>query len=47
MTWREQLVIRILLLVARLVAEDSRVADEIRHLTNHVVVTAPKQELAA
>jgi hypothetical protein len=46
MSWREKLVVRILLLVARIVASgisefDQDLADEIRHIANHVAVNAP------
>lgn len=34
-TWREKIVVRILLLVARMFASPE-LADEIRHLSNHV-----------
>jgi hypothetical protein len=40
-TWRGLIVVRILLLVARLMAEDVRVHDEIKHLANHITTTAP------
>ena len=43
MTWREQLIARILLLIARMVAEDPAVADALRHLGNHIAATAPKR----
>lgn len=35
MTWRERLTIRILLMVARIVAEDDH-AVEVKHLDNHM-----------
>lgn len=36
MTWREQLLIKILLLVARIVADDPAIAREIQTLATHV-----------
>jgi hypothetical protein len=42
MTWREKLVARILLLVARLVCDDPAIRDEIKHLSNHIGVHAPE-----
>jgi len=51
MTWREKTVIRILLLVAGIIAtgveqlEGRRdVAEDIRHLANHISTWAPKEE---
>lgn len=44
MTWREKLVVHILLLVARMVADDAAIADEIKKLSTHVAVNAPKPE---
>lgn len=50
MTWREQLIVRILLIVARMVADDSVLDAEIKTLANHVSVeahrNAPKSEAA-
>lgn len=43
MTFREHLVIRILLLVARIVADDE-LAVEIKHLANHISVHVPKED---
>ena len=43
MTWREQIVVRILLLVARIVA-DEPLRSEINALANHIAVNAPKPE---
>ena len=45
MTWREQLVVRILLLVARIVATDEW-AVEVKHLANHIAANAPKEEVS-
>ena len=39
MTWREQLLVRILLLIARMVADDPVIADDLKHLSNHVTTT--------
>ncbi len=36
MTWREQMVCRILLLVARMFADDPALAVEIKHIANTV-----------
>lgn len=36
MTWKEKTIARILLLIARMLAEDSAIADELRHLSNHI-----------
>jgi hypothetical protein len=43
MTWREQLVVRILLLIARMVTDDDVVSAELKALSNHVSVEGPKQ----
>lgn len=49
MTWREKCVVRILLLVAAIIATgveklegEREVAEEIRHLANHISTWAPK-----
>ena len=42
MTWREQLVARILLIIARMVATDPVLAAELKHLANHISVDALK-----
>jgi hypothetical protein len=47
MTWREALIVRILLIVARMVADDPVTSDELKHLSSHVSVHAPKLEAAA
>lgn len=44
MTWREKVVVQILLLVARVLADDAVLADEIRKISNHVTVNAPRAE---
>lgn len=44
MTWREKCVIRILLLVAKIVAGNEQLATEIQHLANHISTWAPKEE---
>jgi hypothetical protein len=48
MTWREKLVVRILLLVAKMMCEDASISREIERLST-TVYTAPKptEELAA
>jgi hypothetical protein len=38
MTWREKTVIRILLIIAGLLAEDAALSREIQALANHVAV---------
>lgn len=43
MSWREQLVVRILLLVARIAATDDATRREIVNLANHVQATAPSE----
>lgn len=43
MTWREQLIARILLLVARMVADDPELADALKHLSNHIGIHAPER----
>ena len=42
MTWREQFVVRILLLVARMLTDDPAIADEIRKLATHAQVHRPE-----
>lgn len=42
MSWREQLVARLILLVARLVCDDPTIANELRTISTHVCVNAPK-----
>jgi hypothetical protein len=42
-TFREQVVVRILLLVARMLSDDAN-ALEIKHLANHISTWAPKVE---
>ena len=37
MTWREQLIARILLIIARMVADDDDLQDVLRHLSNSIV----------
>jgi hypothetical protein len=44
MTWREKTIVRILLLVARLICDDPRLSEDIRHLANHIDLHAPKEE---
>lgn len=44
MTWREKCVVRILLLVARIVADDEALQTEIQHLSNHIGVHAKEPE---
>ena len=42
MTWKEKTVVAILLLVARMLAEDTVIADEIKKLAINISVYAPK-----
>lgn len=47
MTWRELLLVRILLLVARIVAlgaDDARLEGEIKNLANHISVHTPSSK---
>ena len=44
MTWREQLVVRILVIIARMVSDDPVIREELKHLGTHVQVNAPKPE---
>lgn len=41
MTWREKTIIRILLLIARMFADD-KLATEIQHLSSHINVWVPE-----
>lgn len=43
MTWHRRVVIRILLLVAVMIETDEAARTEIKHLANHISVTAPKE----
>ena len=45
MTWREKTVAKILLIVARMLADDPRVESEIKNLATDIAVNAPKPEL--
>lgn len=47
MTWREQFIARILLIIARMVADDPVLRDDLKNLANHASVHAPKLETAA
>lgn len=42
MTWREKTIVRILLIIATMLAEDATLAQEIRNLSSHVSVHAPE-----
>lgn len=44
MTWREKFVVHVLLLVARMLADDPVFATEIKNLSNNIAVHAPKLE---
>lgn len=37
-TWREKLVCRILLLIARMLAPNAPIAEDIKHLSNHITL---------
>lgn len=43
MTWREKVVAHILLLLARMLTEDPAIADELKKLSAHISVNAPKE----
>lgn len=43
MTWRERCVCRILLLVAKIVADRDEIATEVQHLANHIS-QGPREE---
>lgn len=47
MNWREVLIARILLIVARMVADDPVIAKEIADLSTHISVNGPKNEQVA
>ena len=52
MSWREKTLIKILLLVARIVAAgigefDQTLTDDLRHLANHVAVATSQESAAA
>ena len=47
MTWREQLVARILLIIARMVAGDAALQAELRNLSNHIGANGEKFKDAA
>lgn len=47
MTWREKLVARLLLLVARMVCDDPAIRQEIQTIATHINVKAPEPELVA
>lgn len=47
MTWREQLIIKILLIVARIIArENAQLSLEIKNLSNHISFHVPKAKEA-
>lgn len=43
MTWRESVVVKLLLLVARMLCDDAAIAQTIRELSTHIAVHAPKR----
>lgn len=47
MTWQQQLIAKILLLVARMVCDEPVLREEMKHLSNHISVNAPKLEKAS
>lgn len=42
MTWREKVVVALLLLVARMIADDTSLRAEIKSLATHISVHAPQ-----
>lgn len=47
MTWREQLLCRILLIIARMVADDPAIAADLKTLSTHIGVYRPPVQEAA
>lgn len=43
MTFREKLICRILLIIARMVADDPVIDTELKHLASHINVTAKER----
>jgi hypothetical protein len=43
--WREKSVIRILLLVAKIIAGNDELSQQIQHLANHISAWAPETDL--
>lgn len=43
MTWREKVVVQILLIIARMLADDEQVRREIKTLATHISVNAPER----
>lgn len=43
MTWREQIVVRILLLVARMFSDDPQLSDDIKALSNSVQIDGTRE----
>jgi hypothetical protein len=46
MTWKQILIARLLLLIARMVADDPVIANELKNLTAHISVHGAKGEVA-
>ena len=44
LTWRQKTVIRILMLVAHIVAEDADTKKELQAVANHISVWSPKED---
>lgn len=42
MNWKQMMIIRILLMVARMFAEDDKLSGEIRDLSNHITTRTPQ-----
>lgn len=42
MTWREKVVVQILLIVARMLSDDAVLEQDIKNLATHISVHAPK-----
>ena len=47
MTWREKLIARILLIIARMVADDPMIAADLKNLSNHIEQRAPEAKAEA
>ena len=45
MTWREKVLVKVLLIVARIFADDPEIALEVKNLSTHISVHAPEQEV--
>lgn len=43
MTWREQMLARILLILAKIVTDDPQIADDLKHLGNKISVDGTRE----